>query len=237
MAATTVACEKKGHRNPFHRQSGSPSQEMGPFKMSDLLGKCHHSHLNFLHIFSATKQIQDPSQKTHFKTQTKKPKQNKTKTSLTSARKWIARKRKAQIRLLSDKKKMTVMAATTVACETRHKRSHRLSHPGCPAKKRTFPGPDLLWKRHHSLLCCPYEQRESAVDFPENQDSLWCTCTHVYEKPFSEVPNISYQSSPRTGYKFFLKHMMLFGNLIMICRQRSCFPAWLKNRGFRVREI
>ena len=30
---------------------------------------------------------------------------------------------------------------------------------------------------------------------------------------------------------------MLFGNLIMICRQRLCFSAWLKNRGFRVREI
>ena len=26
-------------------------------------------------------------------------------------------------------------------------------------------------------------------------------------------------------------------NLIMICRQRLCFLAWLKNRGFRVREI
>ena len=26
-------------------------------------------------------------------------------------------------------------------------------------------------------------------------------------------------------------------NLIMICRQRLCFSAWLKNRGFRVREI
>ena len=30
---------------------------------------------------------------------------------------------------------------------------------------------------------------------------------------------------------------MLFGNLIMICRQRLCFSARLKNRGFRVREI
>ena len=38
---------------------------------------------------------------------------------------------------------------------------------------------------------------------------------------------------------FFLKkkRKMLFGNLIMICRQRLCFSAWLKNRGFRVREI
>ena len=33
------------------------------------------------------------------------------------------------------------------------------------------------------------------------------------------------------------KHKMLFGNLIMICRQRLCFSAWLKNRGFGVREI
>ena len=30
---------------------------------------------------------------------------------------------------------------------------------------------------------------------------------------------------------------MLFSNLIMICRQRLCFSARLKNRGFRVREI
>ena len=61
---------------------------------------------------------------------------------------------------------------------------------------------------------------------------------------FGKFPDISYQSSPRTGYKicpiFFFKkkkHKMLFGNLIMICRQRLCFSAWLKNRGFRVREI
>ena len=56
---------------------------------------------------------------------------------------------------------------------------------------------------------------------------------------FGKFPNISYQSSPRTGYKIcpiFLK-TLLFGNLIMICRQRLCFSAWLKNRGFRVREI
>ena len=52
---------------------------------------------------------------------------------------------------------------------------------------------------------------------------------------FGKFPDISYQSSPRTGYKiclFFLKkkkkHKMLFGNLIMICRQRLCFSAWLK---------
>ena len=30
---------------------------------------------------------------------------------------------------------------------------------------------------------------------------------------------------------------MLFSNLIMICRQRLCFSAWLKNCGFKVREI
>ena len=36
---------------------------------------------------------------------------------------------------------------------------------------------------------------------------------------------------------FFFKDKMLFGNLIMICRQRLCSSAWLKNRGFRVREI
>ena len=30
---------------------------------------------------------------------------------------------------------------------------------------------------------------------------------------------------------------MLFGNLIMICSQSLCFSTWLKNRGFRVREI
>ena len=60
---------------------------------------------------------------------------------------------------------------------------------------------------------------------------------------FKKFPDISYQSSPRTGYKicpiFFLKkkHKMTFGNLILICRQRLCFSAWLKNRGFRVREI
>ena len=57
-----------------------------------------------------------------------------------------------------------------------------------------------------------------------------------------KFPDISYQFSPRIGYKicpFFLKkrHKMLFGNLIMICRQRFCFSAWLKNRAFRVREI
>ena len=35
----------------------------------------------------------------------------------------------------------------------------------------------------------------------------------------------------------YIKNKMLFGNLIMICRQRLCFSARLKNRGFRVREI
>lgn len=30
---------------------------------------------------------------------------------------------------------------------------------------------------------------------------------------------------------------MLFGNLIMFCRQKLCFSAWLKNHGSRVREI
>ena len=44
---------------------------------------------------------------------------------------------------------------------------------------------------------------------------------------FGEFPDVSYQSSPRTGYKicpFFFKktNKMLFGNLIMICRQRLC---------------
>ena len=54
--------------------------------------------------------------------------------------------------------------------------------------------------------------------------------------------DISSQSSPYTGYKIcaiFLKkkHKMLFRNLIMICKQRLCFSALLKNRGFMVREI
>ena len=36
---------------------------------------------------------------------------------------------------------------------------------------------------------------------------------------------------------FYEKNKMLFGNLIMICRERLCVSVWLKNRGFRVREI
>ncbi|CBI36492.3 unnamed protein product, partial [Vitis vinifera] len=35
----------------------------------------------------------------------------------------------------------------------------------------------------------------------------------------------------------FFKHKTQFVNLIMICRERLCFSAWLKNYGFRVREI
>ena len=59
---------------------------------------------------------------------------------------------------------------------------------------------------------------------------------------FEKFSNISYQSNPHTGYKicptfFIKKHKMVFGNLIMICRERLCFLAWLKNHGFRVCEI
>ena len=59
---------------------------------------------------------------------------------------------------------------------------------------------------------------------------------------FRKFPDISYQSSPCIGYKicpifFIKKHKMLFGNLIMIWGEKLCFSAWLKNRGFRVREI
>ena len=39
-----------------------------------------------------------------------------------------------------------------------------------------------------------------------------------------------------SNFFFLKKHEMLFGNLIMICKQRLCF-SWLKNLGFRVREI
>ena len=48
---------------------------------------------------------------------------------------------------------------------------------------------------------------------------------------FGKFPYISYQSILRTGYKicsiFYKKKniKMLFGNLIMICRQRLCFLA------------
>ena len=48
------------------------------------------------------------------------------------------------------------------------------------------------------------------------------------------------QDTKSVQFFFFFskkKHKMLFGNLIMICRQMLCFSAWLKNRGFRVREI
>ena len=47
----------------------------------------------------------------------------------------------------------------------------------------------------------------------------------------NKFPDISYQSSPRTGYKicpiFFYKkkHKMLFGNLIIICKEMLCFSA------------
>ena len=60
---------------------------------------------------------------------------------------------------------------------------------------------------------------------------------------FGKFPNISYQSRPRTriqnlsNFFFKKKQNMLFGNLVMICRQRLCFSAWLKIRGFRVHEI
>ena len=38
-------------------------------------------------------------------------------------------------------------------------------------------------------------------------------------------------------FLFIKKHKIVFGNLIMICGERLCFSAWLKNRGFRVCEI
>ena len=71
------------------------------------------------------------------------------------------------------------------------------------------------------------------------------TCIYRYfYRCFENFPNISYQSSLRIGCKicpifFFLnkKHKMLFGNLIMFCRQKLCFSAWLKHRGLSVREI
>ena len=59
---------------------------------------------------------------------------------------------------------------------------------------------------------------------------------------FREISRYFLPVQPTHGYKicptfFKKKHKMLSGNLIMICRQRLCFSAWLKNRGFRVREI
>ena len=38
-------------------------------------------------------------------------------------------------------------------------------------------------------------------------------------------------------FLFIKKHKIVFGNLIMICGERLCFSAWLKNCGFRVCEI
>ena len=40
-----------------------------------------------------------------------------------------------------------------------------------------------------------------------------------------------------SNFLFLFLNKMLFGNLIMICRQRLCFSTWLKNCGFRVGEI
>ena len=43
--------------------------------------------------------------------------------------------------------------------------------------------------------------------------------------------------SPIFIFIFIKKHKIVFGNLIMICGERLCFSAWLKNCGFRVCEI
>ena len=56
---------------------------------------------------------------------------------------------------------------------------------------------------------------------------------------FPIFPTSPARAQDTKSVQFFLeqKHKMLFSNLIMICRQRLCFSAWLKNRGFRVHEI
>ena len=51
-------------------------------------------------------------------------------------------------------------------------------------------------------------------------------------QPAHRIQNLS-----KFFFFFLKKHEMFLGNLIMICRQRLCFSAWLKNRGFGVREI
>ena len=56
---------------------------------------------------------------------------------------------------------------------------------------------------------------------------------------FPIFPTSPVRAQDTKSVQFFYKkkQKMLFGNLIMICRQRLCFSVWLKNRGFRVREI
>ena len=57
---------------------------------------------------------------------------------------------------------------------------------------------------------------------------------------FGIFPTSPARAQDTKSVQFFLKkqkqkHKMLFGNLIMICRQRLYFSAWLKNRGWFVK--
>ena len=63
----------------------------------------------------------------------------------------------------------------------------------------------------------------------------------VFKPIFREIPRYFLPVQPahriQNMFNFFFilkKHKMLFGNLIMICRQRLYFSAWLKNRGWFV---
>ena len=69
----------------------------------------------------------------------------------------------------------------------------------------------------------------------------WSWRTEQPEEDFKKWPKISPVFLPifREISRYFLpvQPAHKIQNLIMICRQRLCFSAWLKNRVFRVREI
>ena len=89
----------------------------------------------------------------------------------------------------------------------------------------------IFWKISWYFLPVQATHKHDAVKF-------W----YFYWFFFWKFPYISYRFRLRTRIQnlsnFFLKKQkILFGNLVMICRQRLCFSTWLKNRGFRVHEI
>ena len=91
------------------------------------------------------------------------------------------------------------------------------------------------------LACCEYVWLPRKCGKVENfvfiflsvgSDTIFVTDYRLKEISviFEKFPDISYQSSPRIGYKicltfFIKKHKMVFGNMIMICRERLCFSA------------
>ena len=76
-------------------------------------------------------------------------------------------------------------------------------------------------------------KEEISVNFAKNRTSGW----KISEKNRFISVYFGDFSAKKTEIFLPVQPAHRIQNLIMICRQSLCFSAWLKNRGFRVREI